>query len=59
MESIVVTSIRPPERWSVSLTPSEFKEIAMIYEMGKVSEQTKGQNPSTKEGIFNVAPGLG
>jgi hypothetical protein len=51
--------ITPPDRWLVSLTLSEQKEIVMIYEMGKVSEQTKGFNPHTKEGILNVQPGLG
>jgi hypothetical protein len=30
----------------------------MIYEMGKVSEQTKGAHPNSKEGILNVQPGL-
>jgi hypothetical protein len=30
----------------------------MIIELGKVSEQTQGSNPQTKEGILNVAPGL-
>jgi hypothetical protein len=30
----------------------------MIYEMGKVSEQTKGTYPNSKEGILNVQPGL-
>jgi hypothetical protein len=29
----------------------------MITKIGKVSEETKGQNPLTKEGVIPVAPG--
>ena len=53
-------SIAPPIRWRVSLTLREQKEMNMIIELGKVTEETRdmagfplNDNHIHPEGTFN------